>query len=522
MKHKTSIIVISQNVNYNKIKGIVNSLSKNSNSIIILSTHKLFEFEKNLFHSFNKLDIMFFTFADFLSPKEMDFIDEITFEKVLNSSFSSWDYARVYKKFLLYQVNQKVFQNISQRFNIDKVYFTAIPAESYNLGVSWKFWKEQRAKRIYSVQNKFLIKSIIESLKNFKFGYKLIRHFNQLIWLFQNHKLYVHNSAEKLFVFTSLKRIKFTSNFKPTLLEYRPVSYFKLFSRNTLDDLFKRFIHKKIPESLHIKLVVAVPIHQYFNLKKILYEPNFPIEVFEDAFRPPSLPHHYSGGIFAYGSFVVRDFFTQKYFQKANKQTIKSYYFIQKPEFIVNSNKGKIASKTIILSLNHGIDYSAFVNRSDTDILIEAFCKLPPQFPNKNFIIRLHPTMNRPEAEGVNSKSRVANLVKHLKLSNLSVSKVSLEMDWERGDIFISEFSLSALDAIRHGNLGLFVNLTDRKNFMDDFKKLGFPCVSSYEAMLETLKSMLVNSQKWHDLNLKAGNNYNKQLKDFYESAEYK
>ena len=126
-----------------------------------------------------------------------------------------------------------------------------------------------------------------------------------------------------------------------------------------------------------------------------------------------------------------------------------------------------------MLVLNHAGDWTALVNRSDTDILVEAFANLARARPDKEFIIRAHPTMAQAAHEGVNSIERLADFVTKA-TANLSLSRAALSDDLTRGDLYLSEYSQVLLDVWAAGKLGAAVNLTGRRSFMADYEQLGF------------------------------------------------
>jgi hypothetical protein len=150
--------------------------------------------------------------------------------------------------------------------------------------------------------------------------------------------------------------------------------------------------------------------------------------------------------------------------------------------------------KRVLLALNHAGDWTALINRSDTDVLVQAFCNVARHFPALVFIVRPHPTMAHPAHEGVGSLKRIQDHVKALALSNLFVSSVSLEEDLETTDVVMSEYSQVLIDAFRAGKLGLIVNLTGRRSFMTDFEACGFAAVDSERALVEWIHESVSDS----------------------------
>ena len=145
------------------------------------------------------------------------------------------------------------------------------------------------------------------------------------------------------------------------------------------------------------------------------------------------------------------------------------------------------------MTLNHSGNWSSLISRSDTDGLIINFVELAKHYPSLKFIIRLHPNSDQLKGEGLGWTSRIKNQIKLIDLQNLSLSKVSLEEDWHRAQIFISEYSLSAVEALRFGKIVLFLNLTRRRSFVKDLTDLGFVELNSYDGLIEKLDYVLDN-----------------------------
>ena len=95
------------------------------------------------------------------------------------------------------------------------------------------------------------------------------------------------------------------------------------------------------------------------------------------------------------------------------------------------------------------------------------------------------------KAEGVTSKTRINNFIQKLNYQNLSVSNATMEEDWARGDIFISEYSLSVIDAINKGKIGIFYNLTKRVSFVDDLLEKGINYYTEEDAIIKKIETLI-------------------------------
>jgi hypothetical protein len=66
-----------------------------------------------------------------------------------------------------------------------------------------------------------------------------------------------------------------------------------------------------------------------------------------------------------------------------------------------------------------------------------------------------------------------------------------MEEDWQRGDVFISEYSLSVIDAMNRGKIGIFYNLTNRRSFVDDLMDRGILYCDTESDLNNKIKSLL-------------------------------
>jgi CDP-glycerol glycerophosphotransferase (TagB/SpsB family) len=209
--------------------------------------------------------------------------------------------------------------------------------------------------------------------------------------------------------------------------------------------------------------------------------------------------------------------FDNQWFSRNGKRTLKLPSVIRKESMSEVVSTGEV--HVIVALLNHAGDWSALINRSDTDRLVAAVVKLAREFPHKRFIIRLHPTMIHKHHEGVHSIQRIRSYVQWVRLANLSVSEVELQEDFERGDVFISEYSQTVIDAATMGKRIVIANFTGRRSFMSCYEEIGFPQVSDQGELRawfeEVFKSTVQGDQQQNQAVLL----YNRML-DVYLASE--
>lgn len=168
-------------------------------------------------------------------------------------------------------------------------------------------------------------------------------------------------------------------------------------------------------------------------------------------------------------------------------------------------------------------NWTAHKNRSDDDIMVDAFAQMAKRFPGIHFTYRCHPTL--PLEAGVNAINRIRDYFESLGLPNLtlssnipaanadgniqrSFSRNSLDEDLKMADLVFGEHSISMIDAGFKRIPFCSVNLTNRRNLFIGINELGFPTVSSHDGIATVIES--VSSDEFRVPYFKAVENYNK------------
>ena len=179
-------------------------------------------------------------------------------------------------------------------------------------------------------------------------------------------------------------------------------------------------------------------------------------------------------------------------------------------------------------------DWTALKNRSDDDIMVDAFVQMARRFPEIHFTYRCHPTWVHPQNVGVNAINRVHNYFRWLNLPNLtlssntpplddgngfqySFSRSSLDEDLKSADLVFGEHSVSMIDAAFKGIPFASVNITNRRNFFIGINNLGFPTCRSHEDIAKIIEN--ATEKEYQEGYLKAVENYNR-MTDEERSAE--
>ena len=205
-----------------------------------------------------------------------------------------------------------------------------------------------------------------------------------------------------------------------------------------------------------------------------------PLRVFADGYLPTNYSRSYLDG-YGPATFVSAEPFAALWFAACARPVAPA------PSFLIALPLAPAvappALATIVVLLGHSGDWSALVNRTDNDALVAATLDVARRTPQFTFILRPHPTMEDPRHEGPGARARLAAHVTAAALPHVRLSTSDLADDLARGDLFVSEYSATLIDAWRTGELGLIANLTGRRSFMQDFADLGFASVSSADAL---------------------------------------
>ncbi|MGC2855630.1 hypothetical protein ACM64Y_09145 [Novispirillum sp. DQ9] len=212
------------------------------------------------------------------------------------------------------------------------------------------------------------------------------------------------------------------------------------------------------------------------------------IEIFVDGYHPPNYPRSYLDGFAPGAVFRTNDAVSAQWFTRHGRQ-VRGSSLVEAP-FIPAPVSSPARPRRVIFALNHAGDWSSLINRSDTDRLVKAAEQLARALPEMEVIVRAHPTMAYSPHEGSGSLQRLRTFIDDQALPNLELSDATLEEDFARGDIFISEYSQVLIDAWRRGKLGLVANFSGRRSFLQAYEDLGFPGVQDGQDMIREVETM--------------------------------
>lgn len=449
------LVVFNQDVSLASLARLIGS-----QRTVLLTSHSLFENEWARLREMCPNILRAHLFSELLSDAEMEDSDNQTIARMSGIDIRYW--IPRFQDRMLYEKNLRAWEKLKTRYLVGVVH--VFPG----LGISRHFWKGNPPATVHETIDRFANVRVF-----------LSRVTAKLSWIFRRIEVHLVRKDDVEYVFYGpVRRLQFVSG----TLVTRMGSYALLKS-------FPGWIRERSRET---DVVPSTTIHG-FDARALTEVPN--LHVFVDGFHPPNYTRSY---VDSYGDpiFVTRSMFDDAWFRTHGKRTVKIPKLVKGA--YMNPVEGSRALRRVVLLLNHGGDWSALINRSDTDLLIENFTLVASRFSGMEFIVRPHPTMARPGHEGKNSIDRIIEYVSWKNLPNLSVSRVEMKHDFDRGDLFVSEYSQTLIEAATLGKRILIANFTGRRSFMKCYEDVGFPVVESAEALADRI-NQIGNDPAAHD-----------------------
>lgn len=486
-----AIFVFNQNLKIDSLK-LYRNLADSEN--LFVTTNLLFKNEIELLNSIFP-GVTYKTFADYLSDEEMESIDE-------NSYFPS-----IKKEHYLRKIKQKknkiIITKILSKHNTKKRYIF-----SDGLGIDAEIWLQHGFKFIcceYYYAESFSWKRVIKNK---------IKRIPGIMYL-KNHmknEQYVHDPSEVFVAYYHDRKYVFLGNM--SRISYRLNIDFKN-SKEECERLNRGEFEQKDSctyfTTWHEQGKCNVP-------DDVKYE----VRWAQDGYLPPNYSH--KDYFFKPNNvkYYCWDTLGTQLFRNQGLQyemiPFRKKLYLPKPVF------PKVVNNVLIVASGSG-DWTALKNRSDDDIMVEAFVEMAKKFPKINFTFRCHPTWVLPSQTGVNSINRVAEYFRWVNIPNLvlssniplaqtesgislSFNRSSLDDDLKQADFVFGEHSISMIDSAFKGIPFASVNLTNRRNFFVGINDLGFPSCSS----LEDIEKMIsgITTDEFQTQFISAVENYNK------------
>lgn len=491
-----NIYVLTQNVKIESLRRI-KGLSKSNETNVFLTTNFLFENERkyisNLFDN-----VVFRTFADYLKDDEMQRIDIESYKKGMNQS----EYIDLIRR----NKNELVKNKVFMEFPSYRGYIL-----SKNLGVDNTVWEDSGFKYVkceyYSPERL----SIKERIKQILFKNKKIRNFVRSLKNNKNRQIKISENDLKIGWYEGKKYIFLG---RLNRIDYR-LDLELSESKEDVDNINNGIFEEKE------KCTYVVTWHEHFEYT-LPDNDSISVRWAQDGYLPPNYSHYdYE---FKPDNVVYYCWDKLGTYLFKNKNLPYEIIPFRKKLYIPSPVFPSKIQNVLIVASGSG-DWTALKNRSDDDIMVDAFAQMAKKFKDIQFTYRCHPTWVHPNNVGVNAINRVNEYFESLSLPNLklssntplanenkrfmlSFSRSSLDEDLKNADFVFGEHSISMVDAAFKGVPFCSVNLTNRRNFFVGMNDLGFPSCRSHYEIEEMLKNATKESFK--DKYIKAVDNYNK------------
>jgi len=450
VKANRAVFVVNQDVSLEGLRR--HARAQSVQHALIVSTHQPYPDELREFQRLvRKAELL--TFADLLTEEEMSACDERARQEMLTrlATHGRRRCAAYYMARVRRFKNEKVCAKVgllrpgARIFHMD------------GLGIDCEVWKSAGSKPLAETKGSVVRSSLISRFRRLLCG--------------EVHLLTGQMQDQRALVLGSIRRISLAAGVSAHRITW-PLDW-RLTPTTANAAALAWAVGAKTFRSLP---PIYTSVHQY-NLGLSMFAAccGQTLHILVDGHHPSNYPASYID-LFGEGVFVATNPLSAEWFRQHGRQVVPGHWFQATPRF---DRCEQSTIRRIMLVLNHAGDWTALIERCDTDRLVLAFLDVAKQWPTLEFIIRIHPTMATPEHEGVHAIRRIEALVTGCGLPNLELSNRSLEEDLGRGDLYISEYSQVLIDAWQRGKLGAAVNLTRRRSFMSDYAYLGFPQAAS-------------------------------------------
>jgi hypothetical protein len=450
-EHVDALFVVHQDVAVSVIDAACHAAGYRS--VLVLTTHALFPSERAaLERGCERVHCL--TFADVLDDAALVACDErATLELEPRSREPAYDAA--FRTASLAFKNEAAHRELAKRFSIGAIRF------SDGLGVSGSYWASRGG----------------TSLDEAKPANTLERA-RQLAAAAREELRQLPDVTivdERFVFFGSIRRLRLRPETTVrSLALHAPVALLRR------PALAAALVQRRLSKHAAADWQPCTTIHEYRPAISALAEAlGRELLIFVDGHHPSNYPRAYLD-MYLSGTFVAAAQPSARWFEQFGRRVLHPFPFQQSEQF---TRCEPSPVRTVLLVMNHAGDWTALINRSDTDVLIAAFADLARARQDLTFVLRLHPTMASAAHEGTRSIDRVRGWIDSLGLANLTVSRASLDEDLARAELYLSEYSQVLIDAWRNGRLGVAVNLTGRRSFMADYERFGFPSASSAEEL---------------------------------------
>lgn len=495
------VMLITQNVKLKSMKKLIGKVL-DTDRLVILSTHRLFPFEKEIINSIFTVT-EFITFAELLTDRDMEWCDKKAFDLIGGNKIYSGDLS-IYYDCIKQLKNEVVYNKLKKRYGKFEGYLCAD-----DLGISKKVWLKHKFKLFlleyyYTCDEKRGIKIYLKQiLKKCRFirknYYKMRNFFNSDM----TDEVYVANHKDMKYVFIgNMNRIKYRLNLEwvKSKEEYERIK----------NKVYETSDKCQYLSTIHEKTKCIIPDKKVYDVR-----------IIQDGYLPPNYSSLYLKFVPQNIKYYAWDELGTQIFRNQNLSV--SILPFRKKLYLPDPIFGKVVKKVLVVTSGAG-DWTAVKNRSDEDLMVEAIGKVAQTLPNVEFVYRCHPVWVHPEHQGMNSINRVIEYFESLGISNIKVSsniihedlknfklslpRQSLDADLKGTDLVLGEHSIAMIDGAFEGIPFASINFTGRRNLFCGISDLGFPHYEDVSGVVEFIKSIFFDKELQEKYK-QAINNYN-------------
>lgn len=517
MKIPVNIIIFSQSADKNNIIESLNEI-KNNLKTVCLSTHKLFDLEKKELLSKHSKELEFLSFYHFINEEEMISCDTEADRIILEKYGARARSLNKYYEKIKELKNKIIFQNLAKIYEFHGRFLL-----SDDLGIFSGVWIDNGFKDLsqdYAAGRKSTIKikklfktanNIIKGILNYRVV--CIMHTLSTDYLFWGR-------PDRILQYLDAGNVKIEKidklNVILLFMMYRAIA---LSGRNflikALANLFFflfRWIYILCNQGKKL-LDFLSPIHEDNDTYGILAK-RLGVKMFymQDGY----LPENYSSAYLCYrmwaSAFHIWDKLSAGIFKRHNLNWEKANYF--KSMQLPKQKERLIKVRSIVVLTSGAGDWTALKNRSDEDLMFEAFIKVAKELPGVRIKYRPHPLWTHPTHQGVNSINRLFDYATSLRLKNFVVSAESLKEgteynkdlrlsrkptsineEIEEADIVFGDHSQAIINAGMKGKIFASVSLSRRTEFFCNYTRLGFPFMKSAGEIINFIKGLEISAE---------------------------
>jgi len=474
----TNVYVFSQNLKLLSFAELKHSVSAEDKNVFI-TTHMLFENEQAYLRSVF-CNCSFRKFADYLTDEEMAYCDTRAY------TGDRMEYAN-YERNLKCLKNQVVLKKVLNDFPNCNGYLLCA-----DLGIDAHVWLkagfQQLSGEYYYVEQPMSVlrkaRQIAAKSMWLKRLYKKLKPYRNAC---QPAEVYVATFEGKKYIFLG----------KMHRIDYRLDLQFQQSQEE----------YEKLEKGIFYPAEECVYLTTWHEKSKcqIPDSPKYDVRWMQDGYLPPNYSHYDYSFKPKNVSYFCWDILGTKLFK--NKGLPFSMIPFRKKLYLPQPIFPQQVKKVLVVASGSG-DWTAMKNRSDDDLMVDAFVQIARRFPDIQFIYRCHPTWIHPQNVGVNSINRVYEYFESVNLPNLRVfsnipvsngqgstfqfsfPRSSLEEEFLDTDLVFGEHSISMIDAAFKRIPFASVNLTNRRNFFIGINELGFPTCDSLDKIAELIDAV--------------------------------